>query len=198
MTKNTQFQIAIIKDEKAIDRLITSAEGYAQKYNERIHVAAVSAIAFAATHGRCDLLSRLFNGLRPAYQTALKIYISEHCGEVVETEGVDGKITKGWFGFFKFTSKDKRGTFSIVSGKGLAQRKSWQDSPQDYLAKPFYETKVEGVKPELNDESLAKALDSLIKKYTSDEANISNAAKATILEFRKAFDTAKSATAKAA
>lgn len=71
----TAHKSVLITDGKALGKYITSTmKGY-QSYGARVHIAVVSALAFAAVTGQNGFINTIYEGLRSNDQQAVKLFI---------------------------------------------------------------------------------------------------------------------------
>lgn len=100
--------IAIIKDERLLNTRLGTLRAVGVRYHDNLHVAAVSVLWHAASHGRCKALNAFYDNLSEAYKSAFRQYIGRHCGEFKD-EG-ESRVWTGWLKFHK-------GEFALTEAK---------------------------------------------------------------------------------
>ncbi len=195
---NTPFQPTIIGNEKALMAFIKSVHEYGSKYEVRAQAAVVSSLHFLALHGRAEPMNALFEGLRPAYQTAVKLFVQAYCGHRETVTNEAGDEINRFVSWLKHTNKD--GWFINKNEadklKAKPNRDEWSSNPGQFMDKKFYETKVEGVRAAFTDLTILKTLDNLIKQAGKDDSKASASIKSALLQARK--DIGQAAQTKAA
>lgn len=182
MAKSNEIVMEVVTDTKKLDTLIANVHATGKKYNLLAHKALVSALHHLASTGRAAAMNSLFDGLRPAYQTALKEFCRQQCGYTIETEK-DGETVKTREFWLKHTNKE--GWF-IQAGKAKANRDEWINAPAQFLGKHFFEVTVEGKAPvTFDDQAVLQRLDNLIKLASKDDASVSSQLRDHLLQFRK-------------
>lgn len=179
-----------ILNEKKLKAKITSIRGRAATLHADMHIVCVSALAFAAEHGRSDLLNSFDKDLNVNYRNALKDYIRAECGTKTVEDGVS-KFTS-WLSW----SKDKG--YAIVKGKTEMRAKFLADIQALAARSPFFAQNVaENVKRIFDDAALLKAIQHLLSKATkaADEGTVSATAKDVVVNFAKAVEAATPARA---
>lgn len=178
----------LITDAAELNRKIAGTIVQSVSYHDNLHEQAVSVLNYTAASGRTELLNKFYSGLREAYQSAFRGYVTKYCGDY---HGKDGG-GKAWIGFLDYAKK----TGWVVTKDRMPQRDALQARALEMLAAdPFFNKDPKKEKSAFDDVALINAIQGLVRRVNSgkDEGTITADMQGKVLAFAKSMGALKEA-----
>ena len=154
--------VAINKDGAKVSRDILAFAKTMRTVEATAHVLAVNATFHAALSGRADILNTFYNALSAAWQGSFRKWIGQD------------NIGKGWLAY-----STKEG-FKVQTGKST-EREAFQNVAET-LDRPFWDIDSNPNVNIFDDKSVVGRIAGLVRSVMADDAKVSPAARAFILE----------------
>lgn len=150
---------ALIKSEGDIKKALGQFAKTSDAFHKVMNQIVMSAIGHAAQHRNPAVLNEAFGLLKPAYQHALKLYVSVKCPSFLGME---------------------KGKFVVIQGTVTASDAFAKDIEKHYAAEPFFEIKTEGKADPFSNDDVMKRLNAMIKSAEKEGSQVSKDVLATL------------------